>query len=79
MVVMKLLWEVDIGFSASTHKLTLDYLEEVKVAPKPQLPTDKMSTVANVLKVYHDLRPWMTFRGQMKVMNVKMAYIDGAR
>ncbi len=34
-----------------------------------------MFTIAHLVKVHHDLWPWMTFRGHLKVMNVKIANI----
>ncbi len=35
----------------------------------------KLFTIADLVKVRHDLWPWMTFWGHLKVMNVRIAYI----
>ena len=86
-VTMKHLWEVDIELSESVtkfdpgwpwrrhFKVTKVKIERgvITVAPRPLVSIDKTFTIAHLVKVRHDLWPWVTFRGHLKVTTVKIA------
>ena len=81
LVTMKHLWEVYIGLSESINKFNsgwpwLRHLKVTKVkikrgvltvASRPILSIDKMFTIAHLVKLRHDLWPWVTFRAHLKV------------